>query len=707
MASAPQSESWIEPVERALGAYDDATLRQVASKLTRPRNDWPADELRRRCIATLANAPVVDRRLKELPTGSRRLLRLIGQSRQPAWPVGSLVELALLLGESDGLASVQALLEAGFLYPQLPPTANGNVIRSIEFWIGQGGEPAVYAPAVATQRALREPLGFDPIPFGWRVEAAGHVVEADGLEWPLRLAIVHQQVSAGPLRRTQTREFFKRDLERLRADSLLGPSPGESLVDLPDAGLLAVGLAATVGALEERGGDLFAATFPDAWQRGLSGALADLFASLPKLAAWTPLNGWDAASATRRPLASASLFSLVLLGELPPDDWADPHALETSILARHPFWSHKPPKEAGIAAFLLGLAQTLRIVQACKLPDGAGHAVRLSPMGRWMLGLADSPPPIPEFPQTLLVQPNLEILAYRQGLSPELIVRLSRFAQWKTLGAACTLLLEPTIVYRGLETGESLESIVQTLDRYGMKSTPTPVLDALRTWSNKRDRITVYPSAALFEFATPEDLAEALARGLPAQRLTDRLAVVAGESRIDYKHFRLTGTRDYCLPPERCVDVDEDGVTLSVDLAKSDLLLETELLRFAEPIERSVPGRRNYRLTPTSLRQARQRGLAAESLATWFQQRAGLPLSPAASLLLTADAETLPAEIHRRLVLHVPTPVLGDGLMQWPQTRGYIHERLGPTSLAVLETNVEALHAIFGELGWRIRFEAG
>ena len=49
----------------------------------------------------------------------------------------------------------------------------------------------------------------------------------------------------------------------------------------------------------------------------------------------------------------------------------------------------------------------------------------------------------------------------------------------------------------------------------------------------KRDRISVYPSAALFEFATPEDLTEALARGLPAVRLTDRLAVVPNEERID------------------------------------------------------------------------------------------------------------------------------------------------------------------------------
>src|SRR5262249_20049559 len=156
--------------------------------------------------------------------------------------------------------------------------------------------------------------------------------------------------------------------------------------------------------------------------------------------------------------------------------------------------------------------------------------------------------------------------------------------------------------YRGLESGLTFETILQTLERHGTRATPTAVIDSLRTWSNKRDRITVYPSATLMEFGSAEELNEALARGLPAQRVSDRLAVVASENGIDFRHFRLSGTRDYALPPEKCVEIENDGVTLSVDLARSDLLLETELPRFAELIERGgAPGRRFYRLTPTSL----------------------------------------------------------------------------------------------------------
>jgi hypothetical protein len=235
-----------------------------------------------------------------------------------------------------------------------------------------------------------------------------------------------------------------------------------------------------------------------------------------------------------------------------------------------------------------------------------------------------------------------------------------------------------------------------------MKAVPTPVLNSVRTWANKRERLSIYTSAALFEFASGAELAEALARGLPAMRLTERLAVVANEKDIDYRNFRLTGTRDYCLPPERCVEVEADGVTLSVDLARSDLLLESEVHRFAEPVAGPAPhGRRLYRLTPASVGTGRQNGLNEAGLETWFRQRVGLPLSSAAGLLL-AGPETPPLELRRQLVLHVGTEEIADGMLQWPGTRGLIVARLGPAALVVAEENVPALVARLRELGIRL-----
>jgi len=315
------------------------------------------------------------------------------------------------------------------------------------------------------------------------------------------------------------------------------------------------------------------------------------------------------------------------------------------------------------------------------------------------MGLADQPPPAVPFSQTLLVQPNLEVVVYRQVLTPSLIARLSHFAAWKTLGAACTLQLQADTVYRGLESGLSFQTMLQTLEQYGMRSTPATVVESLRTWADKRERITVFPSATLFEFASAEDLSEALARGLEGVRLSDRLLAVANEVEVDFRHFRLTGTRDYGLPPEKCVDIEADGVTLAVDLTKSDLLLDTEIQRFAAPLEQpGVNGRRRYRLTPESLTNDRDTGLGQRELEDWFLQRAGQPLSPAARLLMTG-AQLPPSQIRTELILHVATPEMADGLLQWPATRGLIRDRIGPTALVIMADDVEELRRQLGVLG--------
>jgi hypothetical protein len=119
--------------------------------------------------------------------------------------------------------------------------------------------------------------------------------------------------------------------------------------------------------------------------------------------------------------------------------------------------------------------------------------------------------------------------------------------------------------------------------------------------------------------------------------------------------------------------------------------LETELPRFAEPLGKpGSNGRRQYRLTPESLTAGRSSGLSLTSLETWFQQRAGLPLSPAARLLLNA-VHLPPPELKQHLVLHVATVELADGLLQWPATRALIEGRLGPTTLTVLPENAQKL----------------
>ncbi len=698
----PDSAFWSDLLRSTLASYDEALLRQVAASLVKPRNQWPVDELIERCVAGAENPAVLDRRLADLDAAPRRLLALIGHSRQPSWDLGNLIEMLIALGSEDGLQPVFALLNAGLLYPRLPETKGAGVrIKTFEQWLafpGASGLTAFTSPLIAS-RAIGEDLALPDLSKAADDKAEESalfartaVQESDGLEWLLRMAVLWQQTKLTPLRRTQQGDFFKRDLERLGQDPLLSGPPADRLVDVPDLGFFIAVLAEREGILVELEGEVRAGTLPTAWESGLGPALESLWSQLPRLRAWNPLDGWRGGEASAgNPFPSAYLLTFMLLARLPQDAWVRPAAIETWLNEQHPYWSDESrrPAQRGpwVETFLLGVAYHLRLVQAVRDASG-GWSVRLSPAGRWLLGVADAPALEIAYTQTLLVQPNLEIIAYRQGLSSSLIARLTRFAAWKNLSTACTLQLEPETVYRALESGETYESIRQTLEQHSSKTLPNAVLDLLRTWSNKRDRITVYPSATLLEFATPEDLQEALARGVPGVRISERMAVVANEEEMEFRHFRLSGTRDYALPPDRCVTVDPDGVTLAVDLARSDLLLETELPRFAELIDRpTANGRRLYRLTPTSLRAG---GMLLGTLEAWFQQRAGQPL-PAAARLLMAGDQMPPSRFERHLVLHVPNEETADGLMQWPETRELIAARLGPTALAVTEENAEEL----------------
>jgi len=710
---------WSEMLQRTMVLYDENLLRQVVARLIRPRNQWPVEELIQRSVETINNPVVIDRRVKELVPASRQALALIGHSRQSVWSLGNLIEMLMALGHADGLQPLFALFEAGLVFPLLTPLDNlhgsSNRIKNFEQWLAMPGATGlqVFSPPQIADRAIGEPLGLPdlsadtqeavkPPPPVTDLKPRGSHQEADGLEWLLRLAVLWQQVAAAPLRRTQQGGFFKRDLERLQADPLLLSPPVEKLTEVPDLGFLLAALAEQHGLLIGVEGELQAGALPALWETGLWPTLETFWTSLWRLLAWNPVDGWRGESPAGNPFASAYLLTFLLLARLPAESWMPPSRIQDWLLRQHPFWSgdeiRPSVQQPWLETFLLGLAYHLRLVQAARTMEGA-WLVRLTPLARWLLHLGEPPTPEPVYAQTLLIQPNLEIVAFRQGLTPGLILKLSRFATWKSLGAACTLQLEPATVYRALEMGQTFETIRMTLEQHGTRAVPTAVLDSLRTWSNKRDRITVYPSATLLEFSRADDLTEALARGLPGVRIADTLAVVASEDDIDFKNFRLTGTRDYALPPEKCVALESDGVTLTVDLSRSDLLMETELPRFAELLNgSSSPTQRHYRLTPGSLGLARSAGMQLGTLETWFQQRCGQPLSAAARMLMLGN-QLPPSKFQRLLVLQVGNVELADGLLQWPATRGLIASRLGPTALVINEEQLPQLLERLREAG--------
>jgi hypothetical protein len=617
------------------------------------------------------------------------VLALIGLSRQPCWKVTHLLSMLAALGHTDGLLPIQTLLEEGLLYPIRKQ--NGKSLVSFQQFLASGNAESwqVFAPPQLTQRAMGEDLGLPELPAA--EPARSEIREADGLEWPLRLAIVWQQVAEMPLRQTQQRDFFKRDYQRLQADSLLSAPFADSLGSVPDVPLLSVAWAKAAGALVEEGAELRAGRLSSAWEEGLFPLLRELWSALPTIEAWDPIYGWQVERDTAHVFPSVYLLIFLLLARQPESGWVRLEDVETWLLDHHPFWAGGK-NGAGtewFAALMLGLFYQLRLIQHST--DKNGRAIiRRSPLGRWLLSGDKSPPAQAEYRQTIMVQANFEILAFRQGLTPAIIANLTRFARWKSLGTACVLELQAEQVYRGLESGLHLEDMRRLLQQHGMRELPENVAEALRTWSNKRDRIVVYENATLLEFASAVDLDAALARGLVELKLSDRIGLVRHENAVDFRQFRLTSTRDYGAKAEQCLELADDGVTFTVDRSRSDLLLDLEIARVAEPLANASESQSAFRFTHASLQKALANGLTLQSLEEWFKERSGRPLSAAAQLLALPEKRAI-FQLLQCIVLTTPTAELADGLMQLPATKQFIRERLGPVSLLVVEENVPAL----------------
>jgi hypothetical protein len=548
---------------------------------------------------------------------------------------------------------------------------------------------AVHVAPLAAARTNREPLELPKIDFDILPQSP---LEADGHEWLLRLAVVWQFVREAPLRLTQQNGLFKRDLDRLRAHALLSAPPAEHIGDVPDAALLAVALAQSAGLLARDAEQISACDFPPVLSGDLGPALRSLWSSVVALEGWDPRLGWTGDAS--RPFAAIAVLTIATLADLPTDQWALADEVDSAIAVG-------PDAQPGIAAaFLLGLAHQMRLVQAAKHKER--WWVRLSPFGRAIAAGQDAQLPAPPIEQTLVVQPNLEIVLYRQGLTPELIAQLSRVAEWKSLGLACTLGLTAESVYRGLESGETLTNLLAAFNRHGTRPLSDTVLNSLRSWASKRERVLVFPAALVLEFRNSDDLEQALRLGLIEHRLTDRIGLISNEGAIDYQQFRLAGTRDYLASDELCIDVAPDGLELTVNEHKSDLLLESELRRFAERRE-EIDDRPRFQLTVESLRTARAAGLSEAWLEEWFRRRAGRPLPPAARLLFTAD-EAPPFKLDRRILLRVPSAELADGLAAWSQSAPLVGERLAPTVFSVSDDCADRLRELLERLGIRFEF---
>ena len=713
-----------DPYRAALKCTDGDRLREVAQAIGIDGRGWKPTQLVEAIAERLADPGEAGRLLAGLGHGPRLAMGLFGLTESAAWPAEGL-ELTLGCLGIEPAEALGPLLNLGLLARRAIAGADG--VERIEV----SAHPAALAGA---RTVLPEAPGPEPA-----AGAATQVREADGLEPILRLATLWQRLDEAPLRQTMQNSLYKRDRERLEDDAALAGPIADVLEPLPDMVPLWLALATASGLIApEPGTDRIVAAGPDFW--------AENAVHLPQMLAlrWLALRTWHEQGGSQQDGATAALAlpfvrpaALLRLAAPPADAWVAVDDLAEHFTAVLPGWDRptlsppdpdapavtapsrprggrrseqaaaRPVAEGGpLAAMLLGPAYQLGLVRVAEESPGGRRLVQLSALGRYALALGPPPPARPHFEHFLFVQPNFEIVAYRQGLTPALVGQLARFLHVSRVGAALELKLTAESVYRGLEGGLTPEAMLERMARHSARALPTGVGEAIRTWAGRRQRVTFHAAATLMEFATEAALEDALAAWPPGDaapvRITGRLLLVEDESTIPFQRFRLAGSRDYRRPPEPCVEVESGGVGLVLDLGRTDLFVEAELARFADEVTRdesmtpgSVP-RRRFRVTPASLARGTADGLTFAQLSRWFLQRTGGDLPPALRLLHHAAAPggAPPFSAARRLILQAPSPDLLDGLLQHPDTRGLLGERLGPTTAIVPDEQADDLRRI-------------
>ena len=723
----------LESFRMALRRQGIARLRAIASNLELPGRIAEAGAIALADAIAERNADVgaAEARIARLEIGPRTALGLMALTGSESWPASGLALAVSALGIEPGPA-IEALIGAAWIAYKVPFDA--PPLDEFDRLAGRDDvELLAHPTALSVARTVR-PEGDGPP----RVGEVRMIREADGLEPIVRMAALWQRVAEAPLRQTQQGTLYKRDRDRLEDDPVLAGPIADALEPLPDMVPLWIALATGLGLIApEPGTDRIVAAADDYWGENA--------VHLPQMIAarWLGLRTWHEQVGIQEPggamspvlaLPFARPAALLWLATMGEADWVAVDDLAAHLLALRPGWDRltlrtdgptagrpvrerardrdgaRPiadrPGESALRAILLGPAYQLGLVRAAEEVPGGRVVVQLTPMGRYAMALGPPPPPRPTFEHFLFVQPNFEMIAYRQGLTPSLIGQFSRFARWAQAGAALGLGLTPESVYRGLEGGLTPDQMLARLGRHSARPLPPGIAEALRTWSGRRERLAYYASTTLVEFATPETLAAALALwpGEPPIQVSDRLLLVEDERSIPFQRFRLAGSRDYRRPPEPCLEVESDGVTLALDLGRSDLMVDAELARFADelPSEATPSGgpRRRFRVSGGSLGRAVEQGITPSTLDQWFRQRTGTDLPPALRLMLVvAGGRVGPLRASRPILLTAPTPDLIDGLIQHPNTRDYFEERLGPTAVVVPRELLPSLRRALAELG--------
>jgi hypothetical protein len=200
-----------------------------------------------------------------------------------------------------------------------------------------------------------------------------------------------------------------------------------------------------------------------------------------------------------------------------------------------------------------------------------GRLFRVTPSGRYALGVGPMPESSDEATSdALIVQPDFEVIAYRDRCTADLLRKLDTFCERVRAGEASTYRITQDSVYHGVRSGTPMAAFMTLLESHSRQTLPSNVREQFAAWQRKLESIQLHPGCDLLECADAEE-AEAISTECDgSKRIGDRYVLLNGvqpevDARVDYRRDR-----------RRCLQ-QEDGLIIRLPWERCDLFMARRL----------------------------------------------------------------------------------------------------------------------------------
>ena len=303
-----------------------------------------------------------------------------------------------------------------------------------------------------------------------------------------------------------------------------------------------------------------------------------------------------------------------------------------------------------------------------------------------------------------VVQPNYDIIVYLDAVSPKDLIFLEGHAERRQTEAhTAHYQVTRESVYRGLQSGTSVEDLLAMLLDGARQDLPRNVEREIRDWAGQREQLTVHTHARLIEFPSVAAREEALTAALPGTPIGDTFVLAEDGAPLDTALRMLDAgpsllTIDYARPLPHCLRLLEDG-TLTLTAEANDLLLPGQLACFAER-----QSAEQWSITPTSLANARAAGVSAGSVLAVLHARALAKVPPLLEAFVRHALGTR-AVVQGEAVfaLRIPDKALYTAIITSAAMQVYLWDVCPPNIILVRRNLLEEFRAKMDWLGVTIR----